>query len=151
MPVLLMGHFSRERTSSRDNSGYWKSHITLKLAGRSIFWFRFCTFHVLLLAASLKQETVTAHLVVAASCCKVKECNKMELLKCFFGLSWLSINIWLGNEPYSSKNVFEFDFFFEKVWEISCQLVRTWDKLWNCETKSWDLAGLIFKKIENCY
>ena len=53
----------------------------------------------------------------------------------FFGLSWLSMDIWLENKPYmyDSKIIFGV-WLFEKAWEISPQLVRAWDRLWNCET-----------------
>ena len=53
----------------------------------------------------------------------------------FFGLSWLSIDIWLENKPYlhNSKIIFGV-WLFDKAWEISSQLLRAWNKLWNHET-----------------
>ena len=40
-----------------------------------------------------KRNSKSAHLVVAASCGRLKECTQMHLLSDFFGLSWLCIDI----------------------------------------------------------
>ena len=53
---------------------------------------------------------MSVHLVAAVSRGRLKECNQKRSLKVFFGLSWLSIDIKLGSEPYRSKSVLEFDF-----------------------------------------
>ena len=50
--------------------------------------------------------------------------------KVFFGLSRLSISN-LETNPTAPKI-----WRFEKAWEISCQLVRAWDRSWNRETQS---------------
>ena len=58
----------------------------------------------------------------------------MWLLSVFFRLSWLSIDTSVST---LEKNPTVPNFFgvwlIKKAWEISCQLVRTWDMLWHHE------------------
>ena len=90
--------------------------------------YRFCNFYVFL--AAILRETAS-QLVAAASSGRLEECNQTRTLSVFFELSWLSIDTWLGNEPYNSKIVWSLT--LERAWKISCQLVRTWDRSWNRE------------------
>ena len=88
--------FPRERTSGRDNSGYWKSHITLKLASsENQDQFSDLDFVLSMYFSSgglpEARDSKFAHLVAAASHCKVKECNETELLKCFL---WTELAIY---------------------------------------------------------
>ena len=52
-------------------------------------------------------------------------------------LRWLSIDISVSTVTWRQTRWFQ-NFFgvllYEKVWEISCQLARVWDRSWNHET-----------------
>ena len=117
-----------------------------KLTLRSILWFRFCDFYGLLVAILKQGETVkSAHEVAVANWGRLKECNcnQMQLLSIFFGLSLLSIDIQLVNKAYNSQNLFW-------VWLLrKCEMsvANSWERGIGCEmvrlvTKSWDLASL---------
>ena len=55
---------------------------------------RFCTFHCTLVGGLPEaRDSKFAHLVAAASHCKVKECNEMQLLKCFLWTELATIGI----------------------------------------------------------
>ena len=64
---------------------------------------------------------------------RLKECNLTRTLSVFFGLCLLSIDILPGSKWLHLQNFFRVRL-CEKAWEISCQLVRAWDRLWNGET-----------------
>ena len=64
---------------------------------------------------------------------RLKECNLTGTLSVFFGLCLLSIDILPGSKWLHLQNFFGVRL-CEKAWEISCQLVRAWDRLWNGET-----------------
>ena len=76
----------------------------------------------------------SAHLVACSGHHgRLKECNQTRRLSVLFGLSWLSIDILPGSKWLHLQNFFRVRL-CEKAWEISCQLVRAWDRLWNGET-----------------
>ena len=64
---------------------------------------------------------------------RLKECNQTRRLSVLFGLSWLSIDILPGSKWLHLQNFFGV-WLCEKAWEISCQLVRAYNRLWNGET-----------------
>ena len=81
------------------------------------------------------------------SACLVIRARLVFCAKCSIHLAWLIKRLfcrllldWAGYLSISSlkptlqlQNIFGV-WLFEKAWEISCQHVRAWEMLWNCET-----------------
>ena len=91
------------------------------------------------LAANLRETA--SQLVAAARSGRLEECNQTGSLSVFFRLSWLSIDIWLGNEPYNSKI-----FWSWLSRELEKSVANSWERergreIVRITTKSWDLAS----------
>ena len=67
-------------------------------------------------------------------CGRLRESNQTWPLSIFFGLSWLSSDIWLGNKPFNSKIFLEFDL-QRKCGKSFAKLMRAWDSSWNQKTQ----------------
>ena len=67
-------------------------------------------------------------------CGRLRESNQTWPLSIFFGLSWLSSDIWLGNKPFNSKIFLEFDL-QRKCGKSFAKLMRARDSSWNQKTQ----------------
>ena len=123
--------------------GLWPPHpsgISNSLRGGSldIFWnhtLRFCNIiSMFCWWPSWNKRFRSAHLVAVASCGRLRESNQMWPLSIFFGLSWLSSDIWVGNKPFNSKIFLEFDL-QRKCGKSFAKLMRAWDSSWNLKTQ----------------